>query len=230
MNFSVIGNREPFQLNKVVKMLEIRLDAEDMPKESSMFSLAYGERSINISASTFYSLSQNVKGSVGQLDITLALNRLNIDPNFANSFLSKSLTEVSLFKSIFLIYYWVSIAFTDPYAISIDSKVYDEFIVDYNNKLGSQPDIYFIKHGLISSSTQPYLDRLVELNLLVKLSLGNKVLGHKTSYFIPLIKPGVSREYFTNKFDIHGDKTYGLWKEILNDRDTRLRYWSKNRF
>lgn len=230
MFLSVSGNKEPFQLSKVVEMLKIRLDAADMAQANSMFSLTYGERAINISASNFYSLSQNIKGSTGQLDITLALNRLQVDPSFANSFLTKSLTEVSLFKSIFLIYYWVTIAFTDPYAVSLDSKIYDEFIVDYNNKLGSQPDIYFIKYNLINSSNQPYLNRLVELNLLVNLYIGSEIIGQANSYFIPLIKPGVSREYFSNKFDSHGDKTYSLWKQILNDRDTRLRFWSKNRF
>jgi hypothetical protein len=88
----------------------------------------------------------------------------------------------------------------------------------------SQKDIYFISSKYLSSVYGSSIQRLIDLNLLVSATFCTKKDNYQT-YFIPLIKPGVSRTFFKTDFDKSGNKTYDLWKNILNERDSRIKYW-----
>ncbi len=230
MEIVILGNKESFQLTENNIPLEIRLIAPNLAQSNSLFTIIYDGYTLRINPDDCYKIAENIKGK-SPIEVHFALNRIIEDTQFSNSFFNKSLTEVSLFKALFLIYNWVEIAFTDAYAVSIGSKIYNEFIIDYNNQVGSQQDIYFIRKELITNSNKIYLNKLIEVNLLVKLNmLGGDTFGNFETYFIPLIKPGVSRDYFTSQQDPTGEKSYTFWKKILADRDARLNSWMKNRF
>jgi hypothetical protein len=183
------------------------------------------------SPKTLYEFSSRIRGtSPSGISLILAEFHLLSNMEAVTNFSRKPLTEINLFKSVFLIYDWVQIAYTDAYAVSLGSKIYNEFIVDFNNKPGSQEDIYFIRHELINETTKPLLERLIDINLLASASFAGGGLGVYTTYFITLDKPGMPREAFRHSQDPMGDKTYNLWKLILQDRDFRFSLWTKNRF
>lgn len=229
MNISLTGNKEPYQKNKLIKLQEIDLAVQQV-NGSYLFTLKYNDFIVPMDAPTFFQVAEGIKGKFA-IDVHFALARLLPNyPEFSNSFLMKNEIESSLFKSLFLIYYWIEIAFTDPYAVSLPSKIYDQFILDSASIPGPQPDIYFLRYDRITNKNQPYIDRLVELNLLAKISFTGTPLGENSSYFIPLLKPGVSRTNFNNSRDMQGNETYHFWKQILDDRDYRLHSWIKNRF
>lgn len=123
----------------------------------------------------------------------------------------------------------LELTFTDAYAVDLSSKIYNEFITDNTNLVGAQKDIYFIGKHLLTDDNLPLIKRLMEINLLASVVFNDKHKGQYESYFVPLLKPGVSREYFISQADPNGTKTHGLWRTILRDRDMRISSWFKNR-
>jgi hypothetical protein len=230
MKIVLSGNKEPYQLTEKVAHLTIELTDGKNDQNLDCMIIRYDPFTLFLSPNNFYQISEAIKGR-SALDVSFALSRgLPEYPKFSNSFLSKTETETALFKSLFLIYYWVEIAFTDVYAISLGPKIYNEFILDYNSLRSNQPDIYFLKKERIVNANQSSIDRLVELNLLVEAKFGSDAVGDWKSYFIPLLKPGVSRSFFSHPTDPTGNNTYAFWKQVLDDRDFRLQSWAKNRF
>lgn len=226
----IYGNKEPYQLNGKVENIEIRLEGEDLFHSKSKIYVAY-DNEIELqfeNGSRVYQFAEKLKGANAP-NITLTLKEFGFKDEFSNNFLRKTATEVALFKSLFLIYCWVDIAFTDAYAVNLDSKISDEFIIDINYSHNTQNDIYFIKREYITHENMPYIEKLMQLNLLASAFFSGSI-GEYHSYFIPLIKPGVSRQLYNHQFDPSGNKTYAFWKNILSDRDWRINSWVKNRF
>ncbi|MES2006313.1 MAG: hypothetical protein V4450_17475 [Bacteroidota bacterium] len=232
MTITIEGNRHSFQLSQQIENIGIELDII-LPEgaQAPNYQIRSEQFQVQLDADRFNELSESIKGK-SPLDVSLSLQRvLPNQPLFSGSFLRRSQTETSLFQTLFLIYNWVDIEAKYSQMQSINSKVYDDFIMDYASRVGSVPDIYFLKVQRISTDNMNYIQRLVQINLLAKATFTAQAFGHTiTTYFIPLLKPGVSKEYFSSANDKTGDKTYKFWKQILADRDARLNYWSINRF
>ncbi|KFF22916.1 hypothetical protein [Chryseobacterium sp. JM1] len=137
--------------------------------------------------------------------------------------------EQQAFKSLLLIYTWLELSLMNPNDLDIKKGFFNEFIIDWNFKPQSQHSIYLLNESVIIPNNFIYLDKLLELNLLnrIEITLEDKILKN---YFIPLLTPGVSLEYFISDFDKNGQKTQRLWKQILKDRDYRIQTWVNNRF
>lgn len=226
MELLITANKEPFQLTKQIKLIDMRLTGS----YNSSMTIHYDDRMLKFEdGGKFFRFGERLKGSF-QTNFHQALQEFEFAPEIIREFSHKSQTEIGLFKSIFLIYSWVEIAFTDAYAVSLGNRIYNEFIVDYSNKVGPQNDIYFIKQALITEENTPLIKRLIEINLLASAIFKDNAIGTYQTYFIPLIRPGVSREYFSSSSDPNGSKTYDFWKTILHDRDARISNWFKNRY
>jgi hypothetical protein len=129
-----------------------------------------------------------------------------------------------------MIYDWAGLGLRNLYTTNLTARIYDSFIVDYFTRQDAQTDLYFIKEGLISKINEPIIRKLMEINLLNRAEFNDHLLGNYISYFVPLIKPGISREHFESDSDPSGNRAYSLWKTILKDRDVRISNWSTNRY
>lgn len=227
MQLVISANKEPFQLTRQIKLLEIRLAGN----YHSAINLMYDDNRVLKfeNGAKFFRFGERLKGSF-QTTFQQALQEFDFAPEIIREFSHKSQTEIGLFKSVFLIYSWVELAFTDAYAVQLSNRIYNEFIVDYSNKVGTQNDLYFIKQAMIVPENLPLINRLMEINLLASALFSDNEIGTYQTYFIPLIRPGVSREHFNSPGDLNGNKTYELWKTILRDRDARISNWFTNRY
>lgn len=225
MQIALTANRESYQLNTRVNLISIQLLQVErvLVVQYDNFSLRFDH------LKNPFIFSEKIKGH-DRAGVSNVLREFNFDNKVVEWAQRTSLIEIALFKALFLVYQWVEIAFTDAYAVSLSSKIYDEFIIDYNNNVGPQKDIYFIKYEHITTTNLPLLTRLVELNLLVHAVFSGGGLGNNETYFTPIFTPGVSRKYFESPADTSGNKTFGLWKTILDDRDKRINNWFTNRF
>ena len=216
MKIVLKGNKDSYQLYNKYSPIEVTLLLHD-DNLNSTITIEYGDEAKleYQNSSQFFHFAEKIRGASKE-QISNRLTELGFSQVFSKGFLSKNEIEVSLFKSVFLIFMWVEIAITDAYAVSIDSKIYNEFIVDYSGKPETQQDIYFVKRDIITEKNLILIEKLIEVNLLASVSLQSKLLGNYQTYIIPLVKPGVSREYFKHTADPNGDKTYSLWKKILN--------------
>lgn len=228
MEILVRGNKESFQLRQKIEHVDIILSGNFAFIGDNPVFLDYQDHRLSFkNRQQFYHFAEETKGaSVDKL--ILLLQEFKLPNLFSDGLKRKGEIEVNLFKSVFLIYTWIEIAITDAYAVSLSDKIYDEFIIDYSSKPEVQKDIYFVHSKYLNAEYLPQIQRLIDLNLLASASF-KTVVGNFQSYFIPLIKPGVSREYFNSAFDENGSKTYSLWKEILSERDIRIRYWINHR-
>lgn len=137
--------------------------------------------------------------------------------------------EQQAFKSLLLIYTWLELSLMNPDDLDIKKGFFNEFVVDWNFKPQSQQTIYLLNESTVTPDNNKYLERLLQLNLLNKIEIIFENKNFK-NYFIPLLTPGVSLEYFISNFDSTGHKTQRLWKQILKDRDYRIQTWVTNRF
>lgn len=224
MQLIIKGNRSPFQISQEVKYIDLILTGS----YNSSFTLEFDGKVLEFKDQNFYRFGQRIQGSF-QTGLVQALKEFKFTDEVIQLFNRKSQTEIGLFKAVFLIYNWTEIAFTDAYAVSLGSLIYNEFIIDNSNKIGPQNDIYFISRSLLTQENQQYIDRLLEINLLAFAEFRDNALGNFSTYFIPLVRPGVSREHFISKTDTTGIATHNFWKRILQDRDARLRNWMTNR-
>lgn len=229
MDFMIRGNKESYQITRKVIYQEIRLKWEYKQYDENPVLIFYDE--INLifpNRSTFHSYILQSKGASKE-KLYLLSKKFNLKREFINLILSMGQLEIGLFKAILLIFEWVEVAYTDAYAVLIKDKIYNDFLVDYNSKPIVQEHIYFIKNKYCDQSYDVYLAKLIDLNLLVSATFYSS-FGKYNTWFIPLIKPGVSRENFQSEFDHTGNRTYNLWMEILGDRDSKINSWFKNRF
>lgn len=229
MELVLYGNQDAYYLTKTFTPLEIRLAVKDFRNGDSIFTILYNNLPINTTHKELFNIYSQIKGAKA-IDIHFILARTSFPKDFIVSFLKKNAIETALFKSLFLVYFWIDTAFTDPYAVSLSSKIYDEFIIDFDYSKTNQDDIYFIRKELITDDNQPYIDLLIKFNLLSKVEIISQNLGRYTTYFIPIIKPGIPQSFFSNSESKIGMSAYNFWKLILKDRDSRIKFWMKNRF
>ena len=230
MELKIIGNRESFYLTQNVDFLEISLIGNFDLYSDSRIRFIYDHQEYSFrNRKDLFKFSERVKGAERE-KIGFLLQEFEFPPGFSNSFIRKSQTETSLFKSLFLIEYWLDLHLSkknflhDP---SIESLIFDNFVVEYTSRPGTQEDIYFIGKELIQKSNEPYLKKLKEINLLAELRLRDYD-REIISFFVPLLKPGIPKEYFRIKSE--GLGAYKLWQKILNARDFRISTWFKERY
>lgn len=224
MEILIKGNKNSFQLYKKIEYLDIKLHGSFSLNLEQPVYIDYGDIQLKFSnRQRFYTFSEKVKGASLEKIILLS-QEYQLNPTFTNSLIRKGEIEIGLFKSIFLIYSWIEIAITDAYAVNISDMIYNKFLIDYSGKPEVQKDIYFLDSKYIVEEYSPILQKLMDLNLLVSCKLVT-IAGNFQTFFIPLIKPGVSREYFKTDFDKNGNKIFDFWKKILDDRDAKIRHW-----
>ncbi|MFV8334674.1 hypothetical protein ACNQF7_01165 [Flavobacterium sp. RSP29] len=230
VNIEISANKKSYFLHKEVVKISLKL-VGDLDKFESQNNIEFWidgtcfhfKSSIEVSL-----IGKKIKGAT-DIDIPILLTNFIEEKNQLSQFHFSGIIELELIKSLFLIYDSLELLFKSQYDQRIDNFVYNNFIVDNTGKVGVQKEIYFIDKNYLEPTYQPFLDRLLELNLLASLqitSYGNIY----NSYYIPLTKPGIGKEEFKSKTDQSGNKTYNLWKKILFDRDNRIRNWINNRY
>lgn len=230
IELKVRGNRESFQLTKKLDYIEIRLSGQFGFNSQSQINFVYDNNNLAFKdRNQLFKFSEEVRGMT--LDkLILTLNNYEFESSFINSLAKKKSTEIGLLKAIFLIYYWIELQLASPEDLDLEKQLYNEFVIDWTNQPEAQKDIYFIDKKHIIDKNTPFLQKLIDLNLLASFKIKLQNNDTLTAYFIPLIKPGVSRENFETEFDPKGNRTYIFWKEILKDRDIRITNWINNRF
>lgn len=222
----ITGNRQSFQLSKQVDYIEIKLSGnfDFNAKTPVVFSYNNISHKFNDNHSLFQ-FSEKIRGvNFNQLLLSCLSYGINIQGLTKNNSI-----ENSLLKSIFLIYHWIGLPLTSPNELNLKKQLFNEFVVDWTNKPEPQQDIYFIDEKHCIKTNQSYIDKLIDLNLLARLDIIMSDITY-TTFFIPLVKPGVSRELFATASDVSGNLTYNFWQKILEDRNNRISNWVKNRF
>ncbi len=230
MDISVTGNIDSFQLSQKVDLLDIGLTL-DFGNNLAIATAELRYRNSRLSLGTIDGLSRFSQTTKGYPPSHLAflLQAQFGGDGFSESLATKGTLELSLLKSVFMIFMWVENSVMEPFWFSLKQRIYNEFIIDYTGRPEAQRDIYFISDKYNTEAYQSHLTRLLELNLLNRCDFRSGATSFR-SYFIPFIKPGVSRELFAHGSDRNGNTTYSLWKHILDDRDLRMRSWITTRF
>lgn len=224
------GNKESYQLTKKLDYLDISLSGQFDFNSNSRINFRYDNYTLTFqNRNVLFKFAEEVRGT--SLDkLILTFSKYDFESSFINDLATKKTTEIGLLKSIFLIYHWIELPLTNPTELDLEKQLFNEFVVDWTNQPEPQKDIYFIDKKHITESNRPYVQRLIDLNLLAIFEVRLQNNQTITTYFIPLIKPGVSRDNFETEFDKKGIRTYNFWKEILKDRDIRISNWINNRF
>lgn len=230
IELKIKGNKESYQLTKKFDNLEISLSGQFDFNSNSLINFRYDNHNLTFeNRNKLFKFAEEVRGT--SLDkLILTFSKYDFETSFVNNLANKKSTEIGLLKAIFLIYYWIDIPLTNPSDLDLEKQLFNEFVVDWTNQPEPQKDIYFIDKRHITPTNTPYIQKLIDLNLLASFKVQLQDNTSILTYFIPLVKPGVSRENFVTEFDIKGDKTYSFWKNILKDRDIRITNWINNRF
>jgi hypothetical protein len=230
IELKIKGNKESYQLTKKVDYIDISLSGNFDFNSNSRINFRYDNHNLTFeNRNSLYKFSEEIRGT--SLDkLILTFSKYNFESSFINNLANKKSTEVGLLKAIFLIYFWIDLPLTNPTDLDLEKQLFNEFVVDWTNQPEPQKDIYFIDKRHITSNNGPYIQKLIDLNLLATFKVQTQDNLTISTYFIPLVKPGVSRENFITEFDTKGDKTYSFWKSILKDRDIRITNWINNRF
>lgn len=138
--------------------------------------------------------------------------------------------EQQTFKSLVLIYHWLELSLSNPEDLDVKNNFYNEFIIDWNYTPSYQNTIYLISEKYNKNpETLKLLNSLVKVNLLCKIQITTNSETY-SNYFIPLLTPGVPIDYYKTEFDKDGLKTYELWKNLLKEKDIKIKNWVTNRF
>lgn len=230
IELKIKGNKESYQLTKKVDYIDISLDGNFDFNSSSRINFRYDNYNLTFeNRNKLFKFAEEIRGT--SLDkLILTFSKYEFESSLINNLANKKSTEIGLLKALFLIYYWIDLPLTNPTDLDLEKQLFNEFVVDWTNQPEPQKDIYFIDKRHITPNNRPFIQKLIDLNLLAsfKVQINDNVTI--STYFIPLVKPGVSRENFMSEFDTKGDKTYSFWKSILKDRDIRITNWINNRF
>lgn len=229
IDLRIKGNKFSYQLTNNVEYVNISLSGDFDNNKESKINLIYDNDIQHFdNRSILLEFSEKIKGmSFDKFILTFV--RYKFSESFIENIENKSSIEIGLLKAIFLIYYRINLLILISSYNDLEKQLSNEFVVDFTNKPEPQNDIYFIDKRHITTNNKLRLKKLVDLNLLASFEISSINFNFST-YFIPLIKPGVSRDNFTAEFDPNGDNTYNFWKTILNDRDIRVNRWYNNRF
>ena len=129
-----------------------------------------------------------------------------------------SIQELDIIKAIANIFLWAQYFLLDDYDIENSEslpKLYDDFIIDLNNKPTTQKDIYLLPKKYSDNKYSKYIKNLKKINLLseLKVTTTNREVNN---YFIPFTKPGYKQDVFQDS------ETYNFWKKILEDRHNNI--------
>jgi hypothetical protein len=230
IELKIKGNKESYQLTKKVDYIDISLGGNFDFNSNSRINFQYDNYNLTFeNRNRLFKFAEEIRGT--SLDkLILTFSKYEFESSFINNLANKKSTEIGLLKAIFLIYYWIDLPLTNPTDLDLEKQLFNEFVVDWTNQPEPQKDIYFIDKRHITPDNRPYIQKLIDLNLLASFKVQIHDKETISTYFIPLVKPGVSRENFMTEFDTKGDKTYSFWKGILKDRDIRITNWINNRF
>jgi hypothetical protein len=230
VELKIKGNKESYQLTKKVDYIDISLDGNFDFNSNSPINFRYDNYNLTFeNRNKLFKFAEEIRGT--SLDkLILTFSKYEFESSLINYLANKKSTEIGLLKALFLIYYWIDLPLTNPTDLDLEKQLYNEFIVDWTNQPEPQKDIYFIDKRHITPNNRPFIQKLIDLNLLASFKVQINDIEKISTYFIPLVKPGVSRENFMTEFDTKGDKTYSFWKSILKDRDIRITNWINNRF
>jgi len=230
IELKIKGNKESYQLTKKLDYIDISLTGQFDFNSHNRIDFHYDNHNLTFeNRNKLFKFAEEVRGT--SLDkLILTFSKYDFESSFVNNLASKKSTEIGLLKAIFLIYHWIELSITNPTDLNLEKQLFNEFVVDWTNQPEPQKDIYFIDKRHISPTNKPLIQKLIDLNLLASFKVQLQDSTTISTYFIPLVKPGVSRENFATEFDTNGDKTYSFWKSILKDRDIRITNWINNRF
>jgi hypothetical protein len=228
LKISVSGNKESYQLTRKYANTCFSLDGDFQYNSTSKINfncdgVIYHFGNINL----LQQFCEKIRG----LEYENMFNNFieaQIEPEIINSLSQRKQAELGLMKSLFLIYHWVELPLMNPADLDVNNNIYNEFIVDWSNQPEPQKDIYFIDKKYINTNNQKYINKLVEFNLLACLTIERSESIIK-SYFIPLVKPGLSRNNYQSEIDPTGSETYSLWKVFLEDRNNKIDTWLRKR-
>ena len=230
VTIDIIANRKSFFLTKEVSNINLSLSGDlDLFENKEPIAFKIDENIFNILTShNLNILGKELKGKNDYETIPM-ISKFVTEKEKLESLTFAGVIEIELIKSLFLIYDSLELIFKSPYDQRIENLVYDQFIIDYTNKPEKQKDIYFIDKSFIKENNLNSLHRLMDLNLLAKLSVCSNNKTYET-FYIPLTKPGAKEEEFSVDGDSSGVKTYNLWKDILSFRDAKMRNWINKRY
>lgn len=222
MKIEVTGNRLYFKDSNEEIEVKYSLMGDPSLKYDNQFYLKRDYTPlIKQNQNQIFQLSERIKGcefpSVPDLLKEAGLDNLNYI-----ALQQATEIEIGIVKSIFLIYQWTEYVYTLDHEEEIISNLNlnDEFIIDYQNRLSSQMDLYFLPSIIDIKENKKELYLLKKLNLLCYLQITHSQICFE-NYFIPLLKPGTTKDEI-NKFDKSGE-TYKLWINLLSSRDKKLR-------
>jgi hypothetical protein len=226
----IFGNKKSFIETNEKEYVEINLKGDFDFNAASGVNISYEGHVLAFNnRHSLFQLSEKAIGATPD-KFTSLLQEINLDSSFIRRFNNIGKIEFELFKSIFLLYHWIELSLAAPQDVSLKDKIFDEFIVDWTNVPEAQKEIYFIKEKYITKDNEKMIRLLMDLNLLASLSISISSGERYEAYFIPLVKPGVPRDYFLALDNRVGEKAYTLWKELLRDRNIRMSNWANNRF
>jgi len=229
IKLKVSGNKHSFQLYEKVELINIELKSNFKTTPNSPITISYNNSHLTFeNRKHIIRFIKEIRGG-GKDKLILTLTRFKANNEFIATIENKKTTEIGLIKSIFLIYHWIELYVSNPKDLDVKKQIFDEFIIDWTNQPESQNDIYFIKEKHITKVNIRMINRLVELNLLASFKIIYPEGNNIQAYFIPLIKPGVSKEHFKSLQDETGNENYNFWKTILEDRDKRITKWINTR-
>ncbi|KAF2340799.1 hypothetical protein [Flavobacterium tistrianum] len=226
----IIANRKSYFFTKEVKTINLRLSGDlDLLEEKNKVIFCLDNKTFHLTSSKdLYILGNEIKGK-RENEIIPTVSKYIIESESFKLIPFNGVIEIELIKSVFLIYGWLDLLFKSPYDQRIESLIYNQFLVDLTNKIEPQKDIYFIDKKYDDKKYHHFINRLIDLNLLAKITITSQGQNYN-SYYIPLTKPGIGKEEFKTVGDEKGEKTHELWKRILFERDQRLTNWIKNRY
>jgi len=191
--------------------ITIRLTVTGSTYIDSFVSVVFeGQQCIYGSQLTTSSFFRSVIGKPARQWPELA-EKLNLQFLLQRPLESLNTVEQGLFKALFLVYLWVEPNLWPNKAAPWDTLLFDEFIVDFTGRPGTQPFIYFPPKELQEASANQ-LQRLYDLTLLCRLEITD-ASGKAKRFFKPLNVPGL----LIAKFDPdrpNGGPTYALWSMI----------------
>jgi hypothetical protein len=229
MEVTVEGNKYNYQTANKVDYIDWELRGTFRIYPSENIDLIRNKQIIiTLSNNELHKLSSEVKGIHFEI-LPDYLNNLFPESSIYSYLRNATPQEIGLIKSLLLIYRWTEYALSQDNLNTIRKSLFDEFIIDYSGKPEVQKDLYFISDRYGRSEYKPLIEKLIDINLLAKISVKHNQISIQ-NYFTPLLKPGVPRELFKSEQDPKGIKTYNIWKMILNDRDYKINNWFSNRW
>lgn len=166
-------------------------------------------------------LSKEVIGAKND-ELVLTLRKHLNNTSFIDMLSGMGNSEINLLKSIFLIYYWIELPLLNQKKEILEELLFNNFFVDMKNEAGLLDSVYFISKKHITDTNIPYIQNLIDKNLLVSFEIQVNQSMLISSYFVPLIKDSVTINNINNLLSNKGALTHRLWDDILQERNYKI--------